>query len=60
MILKGIPNFSLGNFLSLRGFASMGDLYSHSVHDPSIQRGLPKLPDKEKVAFLREGKYRSC
>ena len=27
MILKGILDFSLGNFLCLRGFAPMGDLY---------------------------------
>ena len=54
MKLKGVLDFSLGNFLCLRGFASMGDLFALSEPDPSFQRNLLKLHEKEMVAFLRE------
>lgn len=57
MKLKGVLDFSLGNFLCLRGFARMGDLYAVSEPDPSFQRDLLKLHEKEMVAFLREGEY---
>jgi len=57
MKLKGVLDFSLGNFLCLRGFARMGDLYSVSEPDPSFQRNLLKLHEKEMVAFLREGEF---
>jgi hypothetical protein len=51
MKLKGVLDFSLGNFLCLRGFARLGDLYSLSEPDPSFQRDLLKLHEKEMVAF---------
>ena len=57
MNLKGVLDFSLGNFLCLRGFARMGDLYALSDPDPSFQRDLLKLHEKEMVAFLREGEF---
>lgn len=57
MKLKGVLDFSLGNFLCLRGFARMGDLYSLSEPDPSIQRDLLQLHEKEMVAFLLEGEF---
>lgn len=57
MKLKGILDFSLGNFLCLRGFASMGDLYDISVADPGFQRDLLKQHEKDMVAFLREGEF---
>jgi len=57
MKLKGVLDFSLGNFLCLRGFASMGDLYKLSEPDPSFQRDLLKSHEKEMVAFLREGEF---
>ncbi len=38
MKLKGVLDFSLGNFLCLRGYARMGDLYDISEPDPSFQR----------------------
>lgn len=57
MKLKGILDFSLGNFLCLRGFAPMGDLYNLSEPDPSFQRDLLKLHEKEMVDFLREGEF---
>ncbi len=57
MKIKGVLDFSLGNFLCLRGFARMGDLYSLSEPDPSFQRDLLKLHEKEMLAFLREGEF---
>lgn len=57
MKLKGILDFSLGNFLCLRGFASMGDLYDMSEPAQSIQRDLLKDHRAEMVAFLSEGEY---
>jgi hypothetical protein len=57
MKLKGVLDFSLGNFLCLRGFAKMGDLYALSEPDPGIQRDLLKLHEKEMVAFLRDGEF---
>ncbi len=57
MKLKGVLNFSLGNFLCLRGFASMGDLYDISEADPGFQRDLLKDHESEMVAFLREGEF---
>lgn len=57
MKLKGVLDFSLGNFLCLRGFAAMGDLYDISEPDPSFQRDLLKAHEREMVAFLREGEF---
>lgn len=57
MKFKGVLDFSLGNFLCLRGFAKMGDLFSVSEPDPSFQRDLLKIHEKEMVAFLREGEF---
>lgn len=57
MKLKGILDFSLGNFLCLRGFAPMGDLYDISEPDIGFQRDLLKEHEKEMVAFLREGEF---
>ncbi|MHB1564480.1 MAG: hypothetical protein ACYCXP_10375 [Leptospirillum sp.] len=57
MNLKGVLDFSLGNFLCLRGFAKMGDLYSLSEPDLSFQRDLFKLHEKEMVSFLSEGEF---
>lgn len=57
MKLKGILDFSLGNFLCLRGFAPMGDLFDVSEADPGFQRDLQKYHEKEMVAFLRDGEF---
>ena len=57
MKLKGILDFSLGNFLCLRGFAPMGDLYDISEADPGFQRDLLIYHEKEMVAFLRDGEF---
>lgn len=55
MKLKGILDFSLGNFLCLRGFAPMGVLQSISAPPEDIQRvpGVKRL--KEIGDYLRKG-----
>lgn len=55
MKLKGVLDFSLGNFLCLRGFAPMGVLQDISEPPPDIQR-VPK-DDRLKVVgdYLRKG-----
>jgi hypothetical protein len=57
MKLKGVLDFSLGNFLCMRGFAPMGDLYDMSEPDPGFQRDLLKYHEKEMVAFLRDAEF---
>jgi hypothetical protein len=57
MKLKGVLDFSLGNFLCLRGFAPMGILYDISEPAPSIQRNLLKDHRDEMVAFLSQGEF---
>ena len=55
MKLKGIIDFSLGNFLCLRGFAPMGVLQDISIADENYQR----VPKKERLKgiedFLKKG-----
>lgn len=55
MKLKGILDFSLGNFLCLRGFAPMGVLQDISEPPPDIQR----IPNDERLKeigdYLRKG-----
>ena len=55
MKLKGAIDFSLGNFLCLRGFASMGELSDYSKADGSYQR--EPIPDQEEqlIRFLERG-----
>lgn len=57
MKLKGAIDFSLGNFLCLRGFASMGELSDYSKADDSYQR--EPIPDQEEqlIRFLERGDY---
>jgi hypothetical protein len=55
--LKGVLDFSLGNFLCLRGFAPMGVLYDISEPAASIQRDLLSEHRDEMVAFLSQGEY---
>src|SRR3989339_91765 len=57
MNLKGVLDFSLGNFLCLRGFAPMGTLYDLSEPDASIQRDLLREHRDEMVAFLSQGEF---
>ena len=57
MKLKGILDFSLGNFLCLRGLAPMGELSSNSIADNSYQRD--PIPGHEEGVrlFLESGEY---
>lgn len=57
MKLKGAIDFSLGNFLCLRGFAPMGELSEYSKADESYQR--ETIPDQEQqlIRFLERGDY---
>ncbi len=57
MKLKGILDFSLGNFLCLRGLAPMGELSSNSKADKSYQRD--PIPGHEEGVrlFLESGEY---
>ncbi len=57
MKLKGVLDFSLGNFLCLRGFAPMGDLYDLSEPDPGFQRDLLVEHEAEMLTFLRDGEF---
>lgn len=57
MKLKGILDFSLGNFLCLRGFAPMGVLQDVSKPDENIQR-IPKDEQLKEVGdFLKNGEF---
>ena len=55
MKLKGILEFSLGNFLCLRGFAPMGGLQDISAPSQDIQRVPKDKRLKEVGDYLRKG-----
>jgi hypothetical protein len=57
MKLKGILDFSLGNFLCLRGFAPMGELSLHSKADESYQRKIIDPQEQSIKNFLEKGDY---
>jgi hypothetical protein len=57
MILKGILDNSLGNFLTLRGYASMESIEKISVADESYQRDLISTHKTEIVDFLKNKQY---
>ena len=57
MKLRGILNLALGNFLCLRGYARMGDLYRISEADDSYQRDLIQKHRKEMVSFLESKRF---
>src|ERR1035437_4754646 len=57
MRLKGILDFSLGNFLCLRGFAPMSVLQDISMPDESIQR-VPKDERLKEIGdYLKKGEF---
>jgi hypothetical protein len=57
MRLKGILDFSLGNFLCLRGFAPMSVLQDMSKPDESIQR-IPKDERLREIGeYLKKGEF---
>ena len=57
MKLKGILDFSLGNFLCLRGFAPLGELSENTRPDESYQRKPVAQQEKQLKRFLEEGRY---
>lgn len=57
MKLKGVLDFSLGNFLCLRGFAPLGTLQDISKTDDTIQRVPKDSRLKEIGDYLRQGDY---
>lgn len=57
MKLKGILDFSLGNFLCLRGFAPMGILQDISKLDENIQRIPRDERLKEISEYLKKGEF---
>lgn len=57
MILQGVLDRSLGNFVCLRGYARLGDLYQISEPDPSYQRDLIRHQQERMEKFLDDGEY---
>lgn len=57
MKLRGVLDKAFGNFISLRGYASMGDLDKISVADDSYQRDLITEHKQEMVDFLNSGEF---
>jgi hypothetical protein len=57
MEFKGVLDTSIGNFLCIRGFAKLGDLYDVSDFDESFQRNLIKDHKQEVVDFLNDSKF---
>ncbi len=57
MILEGVLDNSLGNFICLRGFASLGDLDKISAPDESYQRDLITEHRQEMIDFLNEERF---
>lgn len=57
MLLKGILDTSLGNYLTLRGFSNMGDIEKVSIADENYQRDLITTHKKEIVDFLSNHNY---
>jgi len=57
MILQGVLDRSLGNFVCLRGYARLGDLYQISAPDPSYQRDLISHQQERMEKFLDDGEF---
>jgi len=57
MRLKGIIDFSMDNFLCVRGFAKMIDLANISEADDKIQRDLIEEHSGEMQEFLTKGQF---
>ena len=56
--LSGILDFSMGNFLCLRGFADYKTLSRISEENKDVQRELIEKHKGEMAAFLNSGEYR--
>lgn len=57
MRLTGIIDYTMDNFLCIRGFASMLELSSISKADENIQRDLIEEHRGEMETFLPDGKF---
>ncbi len=57
MILQGVLDRSLDNFVCLRGYARLGDLFEVSEPDPSYQRDLIQHQQERMEKFLDDGEY---
>ena len=57
MKLRGVLDKAFNNFISLRGYASMGDLDKISVPDDSYQRKPIPKHKQEMVDFLNTGEF---
>ena len=57
MKLSGIIDFSMNNFLCIRGFASLKDLYRASIPYPDVQRNLIETHKGEMAQFLNSGEF---
>lgn len=57
MKLKGVIDFSFGNFLCLRGFAPLGELSANTQSDLNYQRTPDPQQESQLKRFLDEGKY---
>lgn len=57
-MLSGILDFSMGNFLCLRGFADYKTLSRISKENKDVQRELIEKHKGEMAAFLNSGEYR--
>ena len=57
MKLRGVLDTAFGSFISLRGYAKMGDLEKVSKADSSYQRDLITSHKKEMIDFLRNGEF---
>lgn len=57
MILKGVLDTSLGNFLTLRGYASLDSIEKISVADENYQRDLISTHKDEIVNFLKNKQF---
>lgn len=57
MKLRGVLDKAFYNFISLRGYASMGDLDKISVADDSYQRKPMPYHEQEMIAFLKSGEF---
>ncbi|MDP2430494.1 MAG: hypothetical protein Q8O33_00510 [Pseudomonadota bacterium] len=56
-VFRGVFADSLGGFLTVRGYARLGDLARCSSADPAYQRELKPLHQSEIEAFFRRGEY---
>lgn len=57
MVLRGVLDAAFGNYISIRGFASLRDLAMYSKIDDSYQRRPDERHVKEVIEFINQGEY---